>query len=101
MLGFVVRRCAHAIGHDPSPEEFAAWANTYREEPFDRPTHLFGRPITVAEAEVILRNPGRLVRTRLGPPSPGDQPELPQANVAGARVIVLQPRDRLRNAGQK
>lgn len=101
MLGFLVRRCAHAIGHEPSPEEFAAWANTFREEPWDRPTYLFGRPISVAEAEVILRNPGRAVRTRLGPPtSPACQEGREVAPVDG-RVIVLRPLDRRRNATQK
>ena len=27
MLGFIVRRCAADIGHPPSPDEFAKWAN--------------------------------------------------------------------------
>ena len=27
MLGFIVRRCAADIGHMPSPDEFAKWAN--------------------------------------------------------------------------
>jgi len=59
MLGFVVRRCAVAIGHEPSPDEFAAWANCYRDG--DRTVYLFGRPISVDEARVILRHPGRSV----------------------------------------
>jgi len=62
MLGFVVRRCAVAIGHDPSPEEFTAWANTYREG--ERTINLFGRPITVAEARVIMRHRSRPVTSR-------------------------------------
>jgi len=41
MLGFVVRRCATAIGHDPSAEEFTAWANTYHDG--ERTIYLFGR----------------------------------------------------------
>jgi hypothetical protein len=64
MLGFVVRRCANTIGHDPSAAEFAAWANTYRDEEIGRVTYLFGRPITVREAEVILRHPAREVSAR-------------------------------------
>ena len=66
MLGFVVRRCAVAIGHEPSPEEFAAWANHYQEG--DRTVCLFGRPISVAEARVILRHPGRPVSARAAAP---------------------------------
>jgi hypothetical protein len=66
MLGFVVRRCANAIGHNPSPEEFTAWANTYREE--GRAVYLFGRPISVREAEVILRHPARPVSARMAKP---------------------------------
>ena len=27
MLGSIVRRCAADIGHAPTPDEFAAWAN--------------------------------------------------------------------------
>ncbi|GIW45175.1 MAG: hypothetical protein KatS3mg077_2457 [Candidatus Binatia bacterium] len=103
MLGFLVRRCAHAIGHDPSPEEFAAWANTFREEPWERPTFLFGRPITVAEAEVIMRHPGRAVRTRLGPLRGGEA----QGDGAhtcerpGGQVIVLRPTQNLPTAQRK
>ncbi|HVM95191.1 MAG TPA: hypothetical protein VMT89_02325, partial [Candidatus Acidoferrales bacterium] len=63
MLGFVVRRCANAIGHDPSAEELAAWANTYRED--GRTVYLFGRPISVREAEVILKHPARPVSARM------------------------------------
>jgi hypothetical protein len=66
MLGFVVRRCAVAVGHEPNAEEFAAWANTYREG--DRTVHLFGRPISVREAQVILRHRGRPVAARSATP---------------------------------
>jgi hypothetical protein len=59
MLGFVVRRCTVAIGHAPSPEEFAGWANNYRDG--DRTVCLFGRAISVDEARLILRHPGRAV----------------------------------------
>ena len=27
MLGFIVRRCAADLGHAPTPDEFAKWAN--------------------------------------------------------------------------
>jgi hypothetical protein len=62
MLGFVVRRCAVAVGHEPSAEEFAAWANAQREG--ERRFCLFGRPISVQEARLILRHPGRPVTAR-------------------------------------
>ena len=62
MLGFVVRRCAVAIGHEPSAEEFAAWANTYRDG--DRTVYLFGRRISVDEARLIMRHRGRPVTAR-------------------------------------
>jgi len=62
MLGFVVRRCAVAVGHEPSPEEFAAWANVQQEG--DRTFCLFGRAISIAEARLILRHPGRPVTAR-------------------------------------
>lgn len=91
MLGFLVRRCATAIGHEPSAEEFAAWANCFREEPWDRPSFLFGRPISVAEAEVILRHPGRMVRTRLTPPRVTSEQGRVAAD-AGSRVVLLRPR---------
>jgi hypothetical protein len=68
MIGFVVRRCANAIGHDPSAAEFAAWANTYHDEESNRVTYLFGRPISVREAEVILRHPSREVSARSAKP---------------------------------
>jgi len=63
MLGFIVRRCAREIGHPPTPEEFAAWANS-REENRQRYS-LFGRPISPSTARIILRHPGRLVTARL------------------------------------
>jgi hypothetical protein len=86
MLGFLVRRCANAIGHEPSAEEFAAWANTYREHPQERARYLFGRPITVFEAEVIMRHPGREVSTRLAPPA---NPAPESVSREAGRVIPL------------
>jgi len=66
MLGFVVRRCTVDVGHQPSPEEFAAWANNYKDR--DRTYCLFGRPLTVDEARVILRHRSRLVTARSAAP---------------------------------
>lgn len=57
MIGFVVRRCIIALGRPPTPAEFAAWAN-------GGDAHLFGRPISVAEAGVILRHQARLVTAK-------------------------------------
>ena len=62
MLGFLVRECVVALGHAPTPEELAAWANGCRDE--RGPFCLFGRAITPAEARVILRHPGREVTVR-------------------------------------
>jgi hypothetical protein len=57
MIGFVVRRCAVELGRAPSPAEFAAWANAGA----GRGAHVFGRPITEREADLILRHQARLV----------------------------------------
>ncbi|MCK6556512.1 hypothetical protein L6Q96_18325 [Candidatus Binatia bacterium] len=73
MLGFVVRRCATALGRAPSPEELAEWANNYREG--GRTVYLFGRKISPAEARLILRYPSRPVTARGARPaeqSPAD-----------------------------
>jgi len=68
MLGFVVRQCAVAIGHRPSPADLVEWANNQGK---GRERHcLFGRPITIAEARVILRHPGRPVTVRSTDPYP-------------------------------
>ena len=66
MLGFVVRRCTVDMGHQPSPEEFAAWANNYKHGA--EIYRLFGRPITVDEARVILRHRSRIVTARSAAP---------------------------------
>ena len=63
MLGFIVRRCARDLGHPPTPEEFAEWANN-QEENGERYS-LFGRPLSPSAAGIILRHPGRLVTARL------------------------------------
>ena len=63
MLGFIVRRCACEIGHPPTPEDFAEWANN--QEDNGRRYSLFGKPISASAARVILSQPGRLVTARL------------------------------------
>jgi hypothetical protein len=63
MLGFIVRRCARELGHPPTPEEFAEWANHQEEN--GRRYSLFGREISVSAAKIILSQPGRMVSARL------------------------------------
>jgi hypothetical protein len=63
MLGFIVRRCAREIGHPPTPEEFAEWANNQEREGCRY--SLFGKAISPTAARIILSQPGRLVTTRL------------------------------------
>lgn len=65
MLGFVVRQCAVALGHEPTASELASWANNQRDARGDY--CIFGRAITIDEAAVILRHPGRPVSVRPGP----------------------------------
>ncbi|TMB03292.1 MAG: hypothetical protein E6J70_05650 [Deltaproteobacteria bacterium] len=65
MLGFVVRRCAVALGHPPTPDELAEWANNQRDA--RGRYRIFGRAISAEEARVILRHPGRLVTVRSDP----------------------------------
>lgn len=62
MLGFVVRRCAVALGHAPAPSELAEWANNQRDA--QGRYRIFGRAITVEDARVIMKHPGRLVTVR-------------------------------------
>jgi hypothetical protein len=62
MLGFIVRRCARELGHPPTPDEFAAWANNQEED--GHRYSLFGREISTSAAEVMLRHLGRLVTVR-------------------------------------
>ena len=59
MLGFIVRRCAADIGHTPTPDEFASWANEQRYAG-DR-FCLFGKEISPTAAKVMFGQPGRLV----------------------------------------
>jgi hypothetical protein len=59
MLGFIVRRCAADIGHTPTPDEFAAWANGENQN--GKGYCLFGKPISPTIAQIMFRQPGRLV----------------------------------------
>ncbi len=89
MLGFVVRRCAVAVGHEPSAEEFAAWANAQQDG--NRIFCLFGRPISVHEARLILRHPARPVTARAAAPHervPRDH-DSSSARPAAAKVTPL------------
>lgn len=65
MLGFVVRQCAVALGHQPSAGDLSEWANNQRDA--HGGYRIFGRPISTDEADVILRHPGRLVTVRPDP----------------------------------
>lgn len=62
MLGFIVRRCAADLGHMPSPDEFASWANEQKQD--GRAYCLFGKPISPAAAKIMINQPGRLVTVR-------------------------------------
>jgi hypothetical protein len=86
MLGFVVRRCAVALGHDPSPEEFATWANMQQEG--ERTFCLFGRAISVAEARLILRHRGRPVTARTAAPHEQLRDEAPARSTRPAAANV-------------
>jgi hypothetical protein len=88
MIAFVVRRCAVEVGHQPSAEEFAAWANSHNDGGRNR--KLFGRPITADEARVILRHLARVVTARSASPYERFVPEeeMPRPAAAG-RVISL------------
>ncbi len=59
MLGFIVRRCAAELGHTPSPDEFAAWAN--RQKQNGKSYCLFGKEISPSVAKVMFSQPGRMV----------------------------------------
>lgn len=62
MLGFIVRRCAADLGHMPSPDEFAAWANEQKQNGLRY--CLFGKPISPMAARIMFKQPGRLVTVR-------------------------------------
>lgn len=86
MLGFVVRRCTIDMGHQPSPEEFAVWANNYRHG--TGIYRLFGRPITVDEARVILRHRSRLVTARSAAPHECVVLQEGAARVNGSATVI-------------
>ena len=80
MLGFVVRRFVADLGREPTPEEFADWANHYLDGESQREVCLFGRPIDAKEASVILKHRGRAVSARSARPHetvPVEPEELP------------------------
>jgi len=59
MLGFIVRRCAADLGHTPTPDEFAGWANGHGR---NGDSHcLFGKEISPAAAKIMFSQPGRMV----------------------------------------
>ena len=62
MLGFIVRRCAVELGHNPTPDEFAAGANEHGDN--GQRYCLFGKPISSSAAKVMFSQPGRLVTVR-------------------------------------
>ena len=57
MLGFIVRRCATELGHQPTPDEFATWANGKKSNQLC----LFGKEISSSIAKVMFSQPGRMV----------------------------------------
>lgn len=57
MLGFIVRRCAAELGHHPTPDEFATWANGRKSNQLC----LFGKEISSSIAKVMFSQPGRMV----------------------------------------
>ena len=59
MLGFIVRRCAADLGHSPTPDEFATWANGSGRK--GNRLCLFGQEISSAAAKIMFSQPGRLV----------------------------------------
>lgn len=61
MLGFIVRRCAADLGHTPTPDEFAAWANGNGNGKKGGRLCLFGKEISSSAAKVMFSQPGRLV----------------------------------------
>ncbi len=79
MLAFVIRQCEIDLGHPPTAAELAAWANNGGRS--GRRVFLFGRPISEAEARVILRRPSRLVSAKAAH-------ELDPSEVNGDRALA-------------
>ena len=59
MLGFIVRRCAAELGHPPTPDEFAGWANAHKQN--GKSYCLFGKEISSSAAKLMFTQPGRMV----------------------------------------
>lgn len=96
MIAFVVRRCTVDLRHAPSPTEFAAWANAGD----GRDAHLFGRPISVAEADLILRHQARLVSAAsAAPEEQWVESEAPA--IASTNVVSLAAARARRAAGRE
>ena len=74
MLGFVVRRCARELGHRPTADEFALWANNQRRH--GERYHIFGQAISTEAAKIMLRSLDRMVTVR-SPEVVLGQPEAP------------------------
>jgi hypothetical protein len=89
MIGFVVRRCTIELGHKPTPEEFAAWANS-RGDGEQRPL-VFGRAISEHEAHIILKHQSRLVSAKSARAEEQfvDRDELPRSAAAAENVVDL------------
>lgn len=86
-IAFVIRRSILELGHAPTAQELAEWAN--REEPGRlRP---FGRAISEDEARLMLRNQDRLVTARSAQPDERhvEQHELPP-NVISLSAMRVQ-----------
>ena len=62
MLGFVVRRCARDLGHAPTPQEFAVWANNQSLD--GERYNIFGQAISAETAKLMLSRLDRLVTVR-------------------------------------
>jgi hypothetical protein len=59
MLGFIVRLCAAELGHKPTSDEFATWANGTGRK--GSQLCLFGKEISPSVAKVMFSQPGRMV----------------------------------------
>ena len=62
MLGFVVRCCARELGHAPTPQEFAVWANNQSLD--GERYNIFGQAISAETAKLMLSRLDRLVTVR-------------------------------------
>jgi len=92
MLGFVVRQCAVELGHAPDATELAQWANNRRG--FGGSYNVFGRAISVDEAQLILRSPERVVA--IHPDWENRRGDTPVTESLGAKVLELRPLGRSR-----